>query len=107
MQVRLSPDIRYDAELSQMVEAAVLAMEHVIGPAADDIKAAWTLSRATPVGLLVHVTLEDANGVCGMSFTPEDLEDVDRLMSRCEELWEDLLEQGPKSGVFRMSVPIA
>lgn len=102
MKLDVSPEIRTNALLSALVDAAGASLENMIGPPADEMVASWGLhSDADRGSTVITLALQDANRWCRTTFGIHEFQDPDHIRARFERMWEELLDQGPKSRIMR------
>src|SRR3954470_20632315 len=82
--------------LRTLARIASQTLESLMGPSGDETQVEWTvISRGSDT--LLHLTLRDAHGSVEKNLKFEEFVDLERLAARLSVVWNQLLDEGPKS----------
>lgn len=97
MKAGWSAEIQANPFLKSLVQLANRVLDRVMGPSGDEVDVNWTFLSRGSADSLLRVTLEDVHGRAQEIFRIDEFSDPQRLQQRCEQLWDELLDEGPKS----------
>ena len=88
----LAPEIERDPDLARKVRDATRLLEQQLGPAAERIRAEWSLASNDGGRPVVNLTISDWTGTVGYPFAPGELANPFHLQVRFHRLWGDFLQ---------------
>jgi hypothetical protein len=102
MQIEVQGPVKDNARLAEAVSRATELLEAEAGSSAEPVRVEWGMARDERGNPVVELKLSDFAGFVGGRFSPEDLQDDNRVQARLRRLWGDLLEARSHKQVARL-----